>query len=106
MISITVVSDDHHYSSLTCTGHAEYDEYGLDIVCAAVSAVVFGLNNAMDEMLGGIDTTIEDNLIKIEIPTPDEKSDEIMTVGLIQLKTIQESYGDHIRIKNKRGKTK
>ena len=38
MIRIHVVYQKHGISKVTILGHAKYDDYGKDIVCAAVSA--------------------------------------------------------------------
>lgn len=42
MITARYTTDNGRYA-LTVEGHAGYDEYGKDIVCAAVSALVFAL---------------------------------------------------------------
>ena len=40
MITITMHRDKkHRYTGFTISGHADYDEAGSDIVCAAVSAL-------------------------------------------------------------------
>ncbi len=40
MIKVSVKKDSNIIKNITITGHANYDEYGKDIVCAAVSATV------------------------------------------------------------------
>ena len=39
MITVTMHRQKSLYVGFTCTGHADYDEVGRDIVCSAVSAL-------------------------------------------------------------------
>lgn len=38
------------YRKFTCDGHAAYADYGQDIVCAAVSALVINTVNSLEEV--------------------------------------------------------
>ena len=38
------------YRALRCSGHAEYAEYGKDIVCAALSALVINTLNSLEQL--------------------------------------------------------
>ena len=40
MIKVLVAKKDNVINEITLNGHACYDEYGKDIVCAAVSTLV------------------------------------------------------------------
>ncbi|MFR5602291.1 MAG: ribosomal-processing cysteine protease Prp [Lachnospiraceae bacterium] len=49
MIQVTVFQDsDKEYVGITLTGHAGYGEYGQDIVCASVSALVLNMANSVE----------------------------------------------------------
>ena len=39
MINVDILRSDGATYGFTCAGHADYDEYGRDIVCSAVSAI-------------------------------------------------------------------
>ncbi len=98
MISVRVTRNEDMITRMKVSGHAGSDEYGKDLVCAAVSGIVFGLCNALD-LIAGIDTcTIGNNLITIEIHEPDTTTETIMNTGLIQLKTVQEMNQNFIKI--------
>ena len=49
MIDVDVLRAGNQTVGFTCSGHAEYDAYGKDIVCSAVSALtqtcILGLTN-------------------------------------------------------------
>ena len=84
-------------------GHAKSDEYGKDLVCAAVSAIVTGGANAMMEFSEDIcsiqlesgNSKIISQLVGNSIPTNDEL---ILKIIVTQLETVAESYGEFIQI--------
>jgi len=98
MIHVRIKKQGHDYLSLQVKGHAEYEAHGKDLVCAAVSGITFGLCNAMD-ILANVEAEIKENLIRITVDTPDERSNLIMHVGEIQLQTIAESYQEFVNLK-------
>ena len=50
MIKAVYEVKDGTYLSLDVAGHAEYGEYGKDLICASVSSIMFGFMNALDEL--------------------------------------------------------
>ena len=49
MIDVKILTDSEGgYTGFTMHGHAEYAEYGQDIVCAAVSALVINTMNSVE----------------------------------------------------------
>jgi uncharacterized protein YsxB (DUF464 family) len=106
MINITIVrSSDKLIESVTVSGHAEYDEPGKDIVCAGVSAVTFGVANAVEELCG-IALQVEQGesgFLRFVTPSVDESTKEkiqfLMESMLVSLRTIEVSYSEFIKIK-------
>ena len=47
MIKVKVEKDKAKYKKITITGHALYDDYGKDIVCASVSSIVITTVNGI-----------------------------------------------------------
>ena len=80
------------------SGHAEAAPYGKDLVCAAVSGIVFGLCNALDQIAGIETISVTDNTVTISVDHPDDLSETIMRTGLIQLKTVGEKNQNYIKI--------
>lgn len=100
MIKVSYKIVDDNYTYLSVKGHANFDEYGKDLICASVSSIVFGLMNCLDEYDG---ITIRDLNNHIEIIN-DSKLDEVnnyFKLTLIQLKTIEESYSEFIKVERK-----
>ena len=98
MIHVSASVHDGNIVRLRVSGHADYSEHGKDLVCAAVSAVVFGLCNALDIQTGRADAEILKNQIVIKADE-DEKTQIIMRTALIQLETIEETQHQFIQIK-------
>lgn len=93
----TVEENTH---TLVVLGHANYDEYGKDIVCAGVSALVQAL-------IGWL----ENNSWKVDCVSVDEQSGEVIIscdggddtasvfyMTAIGLEQIANSYPDHVQI--------
>lgn len=98
MIRVHEAVRDDQIILLEVTGHAESAESGKDLVCSAVSAVMFGLCNALDEMKTGCAITVDENCIRIETVRNSAKMQTILNTGIIQLRTIQETNRKYIRI--------
>ena len=99
MISVNVSFIGKDVKSLTVSGHANYDEYGKDIVCAGVSAVVTGGINALESELANIKIVNEENKLGVVVIENNEVIQVILNTMLIQLETIENSYKKYIKIK-------
>lgn len=88
-------------------GHALFAERGKDIVCAGVSAVTVGAVNAAETVAGVVlKTKMEPGLLIAHVPDEaDEACRETLQTVLesmvVMLRTIERSYGSHIRITEK-----
>lgn len=105
MINITInrnESDSIH--SFIISGHAFFAERGKDIVCAGASAVAVGAINAV-HALTGVTPLIEqgDGFLRCVVPEKlsegtHEKVQILLEGMIISLQTIEEEYGQHIKI--------
>lgn len=82
-------------------GHANFDQIGQDIVCAGISAIVFGSLNALDNLVNQeeIKITQADGKIDIIVLKPTSNNQIILKTMLWQLKTISLQYSKNITIK-------
>ena len=101
MIRAVYEVKDGNYVSLNVSGHAEYGEYGKDLVCASVSAIMFGFMNALDALDEKIEIEQLENEIVIINHTNLEVVIDYFELVIMQLKTIEESYGNFIRVERK-----
>ncbi len=100
MIRISIKRQNNEVSHLKATGHAMYDEYGRDLVCAAVSAILVGGINAVNEA-GYIDQCefkCEEGFVEIFTLGHCHDMQVILETMIVQLKTIAESYSNYISI--------
>lgn len=99
MIRIKVLKKDNNIEKITFRGHANYAEYGKDIVCAAASATVLTtINGILSLDPSTIDVIQEDNNIDISIIKHNNISDKLLSNMLNSLKTIRSNYPKNIEI--------
>ena len=83
-------------------GHAEYDDYGKDIVCASVSATVItsveGIASFDKDL---IDVKEEDNKLDIIINRHSDITDKLINNMINCLKEIEKQYPQNIKIINR-----
>ena len=80
-------------------GHANYDDYGKDIVCASVSSIVITTINAIIEF-DPESIYYEDlnNRILIEKIKDDDITNKLINNMIELLEELEESYKDNIKI--------
>jgi uncharacterized protein len=99
---------DQTFSLLEMEGHAGFDERGKDIVCAGVSAVVFGTLESIEKLsmvkLAPI-TNAKEGSLEVKFPVFFQRKADKLTVQtlleglLISLRKIEETYGQYIEVR-------
>jgi len=86
-------------NKIEITGHANYDEYGKDIVCASVSSIVITSINACLE-IDEESILYEDleNKIKIEILKNDKITEKLINNMVFMLESLEKDYPKNIKI--------
>lgn len=93
MIIVSVKKD-----KITVSGHACYDEYGKDIVCAAVSSTVLTTINGILSINKSSINVIEGKELIMEIKEHNEITDKLITNMINSLKEIEKEYFKYIKI--------
>ena len=101
MIKVIYDIDGDRYTSLEVRGHANFDEYGKDLICASVSSIMFGFMNALDALDEEIQIQQLTNQITVINHSSSNKVQDYFELVMMQLKTIEESYGDFIKVERK-----
>ena len=94
MIEARVTKRNGKYVGFECNGHADFDEYGKDIVCASVSVLTINTLNSIEKFCC-TDFTYDsqDGYIKWEFTTDcDDKTTLLMDSMVLGLSQIQENY--------------
>ena len=100
MKNYSQLKKDGKIINLSLLGHAESAPYGNDLVCSAVSAVVFGGLNALENPKSfKITTSEKDGSVEVEAKEAVSMHDyQVLDTILIQLKSIEESNSKFISI--------
>ncbi len=104
MIHVRIIKEPTgRISVFEMDGHANFAEYGQDLVCAGASAVSFGAVNAIMQ-LTNIEPTIEQGTdggyLRVEFPVTEQDAQVqlLLQAMIISLQTIELDYADFIKI--------
>lgn len=87
-------------NSIVIKGHAHFDKYGKDIVCAAASASVLTSINAILRFNNNDIEVIEGNgILEIKIINHNDIVDTILNNMISMLRELEKDYKDNIVIK-------
>jgi len=81
------------------SGHAMSDEPGKDLVCAGVSAVVFGITNALIGL--GLDEAkvqLDDGYLRVDTADIDEDMNALVYGLIVSLETIEREHDEYISV--------
>lgn len=105
MIEVRFLRKSGFLVAFTYDGHADYDEYGKDIVCAAVTAQCMMIYNGLDEVMkirNKIDLNNDGGYLSVSIDgaSPDEKKEAqvLMETLLLGIKAIELQHGNFIKL--------
>ncbi len=98
MIRAKFFQKDGVYNGFEISGHAGFDLYGKDIVCASVSSAVQLTANGITEVLGeNADVSAKDNSVRLSLK--DSKKGEAFIKSLkLHLELLSEDYPGTIHI--------
>lgn len=86
-------------TSFKVSGHANYDDYGKDIVCASVSSIVITSVNLMISIdKDSISYLDKEGLIKVDILKQSDIIKKIVLNMKDMLKQLEEQYKENIKI--------
>ena len=109
MTTIEIIKDkEGAYRQVICMGHAGYAESGEDIVCAAISALVIGAMNSLEDLAGEKIKEVaneETGFMKFDFSEDvplQEKSVFLLDSMVYSLETLSREYGrQYLQVKFK-----
>ena len=109
MTTIEIIKDKKgSYRQVICMGHAGYAKSGEDIVCAAVSALVIGAMNSLEDLAGEKIKEVaneETGFMKFDFSEDvplQEKSVFLLDSMVYSLETLSRAYGrQYLQVKFK-----
>ncbi len=109
MINIEVTRDSNNQvTALRASGHADYADYGEDIICAAVTAVITTAMAGLEDLLGvKHKRTLQEGDVALELDSEErlttdvaEKTALMLETCVLGLKQIEYSYGNEYLVVN------
>lgn len=98
MIRVNVNKKDNQIDSIVLSGHAMYDDYGKDIVCASVSSIVITTVNAIIRINNDAIEYRQDDDLVITIKLHDKVTDLLIENMLELLTELEKQYKKNIKI--------
>ena len=100
MIKVNVKRNDNKVYELVIKGHAGYDVYGKDIVCAAVSSMAITTVNNIIALDDSIDYEENSGLLIIRVKRDTEVNNKLLDNLVRMLTELKEQYPKNIEIRN------
>ena len=100
MINVKIEKENAKYKKITILGHAMYDDYGKDIVCAAVSSIVITtVNGILALNKNSLSYMISKKGLSIDVKNTDETTQILIGNMVSLLKELEVNYPENIEVK-------
>jgi hypothetical protein len=101
MICIKIKSKDHRVEKISLLGHALYDDYGKDIVCAGVSAILTtSINGALKINENALSYHQTKDAFQIQVSSNDEITQKLMQNMIELFQELANNYPKNIKIES------
>ena len=108
MTRVTLFEDDEGLlRGYEVEGHSGYDKWGNDIVCAAVSILTINTINAIEAYTQGKPQVSSDETkTRCVFDEPPQEAELLLLKAYeLGIRSIEESYGKHVKVKVRRYKS-
>ena len=100
MINVKIEKENAKYKKITVLGHAMYDDYGKDIVCAAVSSITTTtVNGILALNKNSLSYMVSKKGLSIDIKNTDETTQILIGNMVSLLKELEINYPENIEVK-------
>ena len=99
MIVINITGTGKDLQTISVEGHAEYDESGKDIVCSAVSSLVFNTINSLTKLTDeDFEYSLDENKIQIQRCGQNKDGGLLLASLELGLQSIYREYSNYLEI--------
>ena len=98
MIDVTLLKKKKKRLGFAIKGHANFDQHGYDIVCAAVSILSYTAVNTLDYYKIGFDFSDDGKIMKVLLNKSEDKSEIILNDFEIGIKTLLTNYNEYVNL--------
>ncbi|CCX35761.1 putative uncharacterized protein [Clostridium sp. CAG:1000] len=99
MIKVRISKKDNVIQSIHCKGHAMYDDYGKDIVCASFSTMIITTINAILTFDQNAISYTDNNDLKIINIKKDNITNNLLNNLVNMIYELRDNYNKNINIK-------
>ena len=99
MIKVRISKKDNVIQSIHCKGHAMYDDYGKDIVCASFSTMIITTINAILTFEQSAISYTDTNDLKIINIKKDNITNNLLNNLVNMIYELRDNYNKNINIK-------
>ena len=99
MIKVNLKYNNDLIESISITGHAGFDDFGKDIVCASVSSIVITSVNAIVRLKNDSINYDDSNGLSINVLNHNDVTDTLIDNMVSLLKDLEKQYKKNIIIK-------
>ena len=100
MINVKIEKENAKYKKVTILGHAMYDDYGKDIVCAAVSSITTTtVNGILALNKNSLSYMVSKKGLSIDVKNTDETTQILIGNMVSLLKELEVNYPENIEVK-------
>ncbi len=100
MIRVEFSGNSDNITGFEVSGHAGYDEYGRDIVCAAVSALATNTANSIEQFTEDdmtVDVDEKTGLLRLTMTSTISDSSKLLLKSFkLGIESIEQAYGSEI----------
>ena len=82
-------------------GHAEYDEYGKDLVCSAVTILAYSCVNSLDKYTDGVNFSDDEITMSVCIDYPNRDTEVIFEYFKTGIETLLGNYSSYVKLNYK-----
>ena len=82
-------------------GHANYDEYGKDLVCSAVTIIAYSCVNTLDKYTDDTEFSDDEVVMSLEINNPNRDTDIIFDYFKTGIETLLGNYSSYVKLNYK-----
>ena len=82
-------------------GHANYDEYGKDLVCSAVTILAYSCVNSLDKYADDVNFSDNEIIMTVSISSPNRDTDVIFDYFKTGIETLLDNYSSYVKLNYK-----
>ncbi|MDY3005466.1 ribosomal-processing cysteine protease Prp [Anaerococcus sp. AGMB00486] len=98
MIDVTLLLKNKKKIGFKIQGHANFDEHGFDIVCAAVSTLAYTCINSLDFYNYNLEFHDDNDIMCVVVKKASSQSNVILQTFEIGIKTLLTNYSEYIKL--------